>query len=428
MDKVQKELLKTYYHSRGVAVAGPRGGDYKPYEYSNFALKNGIMDLESLPISTKYKLYDENKRVRGYVAPYLDAYNEAAKGFLKLLLTYQETGDGTALRKFLSKSEFIKENGDLENVDVDGNQIDVGVGKDKLLNHINLEWEYDHVNNYTAGEYYNYWDDNDYLHSHLWSHKAKINKIAKILGVDNDEIETFWEKEGALAEFLSDNDMGQVIDAVSENYTYAKGEAEAEAAREQLETFPFEFEYSYGYRSSHNSILDVENTIKYFYQNDPSPITSFDSFLSYVEDNNDLNEESIQEDAENNMDYGDINFYVNRELDEILSDFEDPDSKYYERLQGQHEMQDLLKKYGFELIPKADNNSPFAIRKQKDKTIGVVDWGHSDDGELQLELEIEFMEDLDKGDHYREGWINAKNLGNYVDQYEIPELRENFKI
>jgi len=87
VDKVQKELLKTYYHSRGVAVAGPRGGDYKPYEYSNFALKNGIMDLESLPISTKYKLYDENKRVRGYVAPYLDAYNEAAKGFLKLLLT-----------------------------------------------------------------------------------------------------------------------------------------------------------------------------------------------------------------------------------------------------------------------------------------------------------------------------------------------------
>ena len=425
MEKVQKELLKSYYRARGLALNGRYGGTYHDYEYSKYALDKGIMDLEPLSISKKYDLFQNNKRVREYVAPYIDEYNKGAKGFLRLLLKYNETGDGTALHAFFTKSKFLQENGNVNDIEID-DTINLGVDKEKLLSHMNLEYDYDSLQHYIDGETSWDSDEQNYMHYNIGGvNQAKVKKIAKILGKNQAEIDGIFQDEGDMAEFLNDNDMGQVVDTFLQEFHNAKSRAEDAAATAQSKNFPFDFSFNHGYGRNWDSFLDIDNTIRYFYENDPSAITSFDQFLSYVEDNSNINSESVYEEADQYLDHDELEYDVGRELDNILDDFEDTHSKYYSRVQGQRDVQDILKKRGFNLIPKADDDAPFAVREQPDKTINIMDWGYSEGDEiLQLELEIIYKENLDKGEKVRTGWINADRLGNFVDQYEVPELRE----
>ena len=426
MDKAQKELIKSYYHARGIVVQG-RGHSYKTYEYSPYALDNGIINLDALSIADKYELFQDNKSVRNYVAPLIDAYNKNAKGFLRLLLNYNQTGDGTALLAFLKKSEFLKENGDVHNIEINS-QIDLAVEKEKLLREIGLENEYDYMQGYVNNQNSS-WVDNDELqymqNSFTGTQQAKVKKIAKVLGISNSEIDDFWSKEGELTDFFEDNKLSQVNETFMEQLSAMKSNAEEEGAKDLLKNFPFDFNYSYGYRHAQNSLLDVDATIRYFYEHDPKPIATFDEFLSYVEDNNGINTDNFNEHAMQFEDDTDLQFYITRDLDEILDGFEDTDSDYYERVQGQREVQAELKKNGFTFIPHADENSPFATREQKDKIINVMDWKTNAEGTPMIEVEIIYKEELDKGDKVRTGWIYATKLGNYVDQYEIPELRED---
>jgi len=49
MDKSQKELIKTYYRKRGIAVKQNFSQyNFKNYEYSSYALKNNLIDLSNL--------------------------------------------------------------------------------------------------------------------------------------------------------------------------------------------------------------------------------------------------------------------------------------------------------------------------------------------------------------------------------------------
>ena len=102
----------------------------------------------------------------------------------------------------------------------------------------------------------------------------------------------------------------------------------------------------------------------------------------------------------------------------ILENLDNPDSKYYVRTQAVADLQNVLQKYGFKSSEEAGY---IASRKQRDKTIGIKDYGYDtgsehgfeqieDDDELELNIELIYPDGKK-----RTGWIPISKLKNYID-------------
>ena len=426
MDKAQKELLKSYYHARGIAVSDGHH-KYEPYEWSKFALDNKIMDLETLPIGEKFKVFQDNPRVREYITPYIDAYNKNAKGILRVILEFKKSKDGTALWDFITKSKFIQDNGDPEKVEIDYN-VDLGVNKGTLLNYLNLEYDYDGVySTYHGGDDYVDSDEENYMQHWLdGANKQKINNIAAKLGYAKDRIAALWDKEGQLAKFFEAYKMDDIRETMFQEYGEAKAEAQSEVAGEQLELFPFEFDSGY-YRQDAEAKLDIDKALRFLYAHDLSDLKTFDDFLSAVEDKTELSYDNIHERAYEREDLSELNRVVGNELDNLEMDLDDPSHEFYKNVEAVKELQDSMKKYGFK---PSENTSAIATRRQKDKTIHILDYGYDpDEDRIQFKVAMNYPHEdgEDKGiaKTSRQGWIYADKLGDYIDQYEIPQLKED---
>lgn len=439
MDKPQKELLKTYYYFRGISVSSNRDR-YKDYEYSKYALDNGIINIKDMPIGEKWRVFNNNRKVREYLAPHIDEYNKEATGFLRLLVDYEQTGDDSQVVNFIKNSEFYTEHGDGGDVEIYGNTIELPFSEEDVIKQLDLEYDYPAIQGYIGG--YDYYEDSDelnYMQNYFdGAKRKKVEKIAKVLGYSDKQIQDFWEYDGyqsdedkkkygrriQLHEFFEDNNMNHINETFLSELSEAKGSAQSEAAEEMMENFPFEFGSRSYYGDSSDSQLDINNTFGFIYEHNLQNIKTFDDFLSEVENHHEINVDNVHEATYQYENYDGLNNEIDRLLDDEIDKYDDPDSQYYDRIQYHKEVQNFLKKYGFTLIPNADDY--IAVKKQTDKDIYVSDFGYDNDGEnLQFEIELNYKQDLDKGAKTRTGWVPAQKLANMVDQREIPQLREN---
>lgn len=161
---------------------------------------------------------------------------------------------------------------------------------------------------------------------------------------------------------------------------------------------------------------------------------TFDQFVEHVKENIDISPDAIYSARHEDIDYDQLDSEVSDDLDRILEDLDDPNSKYYARTQAVKELENVLRKYGFK---SSEEPGYVASRKQKDKTIRIKDYGYKegtehgfeqieDDDELEVYIELIYPP-KDTAHPYakkREGWIPISKLNNYVDQPEIPGLQE----
>ena len=410
MDKAQKELLKTYYRKRGIAGQQSSHYSYRPYEYSVYAIKNKIMDLSKLSIAEQYKIYQTNKAIAPYILPYIEAYNNKSSGFLKIL------NDGTdeELVLFLDKSELLAD----REFNIKGNYIDIDIDENDILTALDLEddYGYSYVKS-TASRYYSgYYDDYElnYMYSYLSTENMRrIKEIAKTLGASQETINNFSE-EGELTKFLEEYHLDTINETFNSEYSEAKNASESMAAQKQLDSFPFDID-------TNETTIDIDNTIAYMYEHDLNNVQSFDEFINYLGSNNDINSEQINEEAYELLDTTDLNRYIGYKLDDVIDGFDNPDSDYYEQVQGNKELDNLLTKLKFTPV---HENGVIATYSQPDKTINVIDYGY-DEGDDNLKIKIKLV--YTDGNE-RLGWILAKNLNNYIGQREIETMRENLKI
>lgn len=404
MDKAQKELLKTYYRKRAIAGQQSSRYAYKPYEYSVFAIKNKIMDLSKLSIAEQYKIYTTNKAIAPYILPYIEAYDDKSSGFLKLL----NSGNTEEIVLFLDRSEFLKD----REFNVKGNYIDIDINESDMIEALDLE-DYTYVKS-TASHYYNgYNNDNesDYMYFYLsGENMRKINEIAKMLGANQETINNFSE-QGVLSKFLEEHHLDIINETFDSEYSEAKEAAESMAAQKRLDSFPFIIE-------PYETTIDIDKTITYMYEHDLNNVQSFDEFLNYLESNNDIKYEQINEEAYGLIDTTDLNRYIGDKLDNIIEGFDDPNSDYYELVQGYKELNNLLTKLKFTPV---HEHGIIASYSQADKTINIIDYGYDEgDDNLKIKVNLEYADGNE-----REGWILAKNLNKYVGQRQILNMREN---
>jgi hypothetical protein len=416
MDKVQKQLLDTYYRKRGIAVAqnARYNNKYQPYEYSKYALDNKIINLKVLTIGEQFEIYNTNKNVSNYILPYIEAYNKKSVGFLRILLNYIHSNNPTELEKFINNSEYIKNHE--TNLDISTTEIIITVDKQDILDATDLDYSYETIvsmaSSYYYSERYADQDELNYMQRSLsTTNMEKIKKIAKVMGVKDDVIKKFNDDEGTLTKFLEEYKLENINETYLSEYGEAYGEAEARAALEQLKTFPMEIQ-------NDETTININKLFSFIYTNNLNSVKTFDEFLENVGSRSDINLDSINEETYNGLDLTNLNNNIERELDDVMDGFDDPDSEYYNTVRGYRELQEYIQKFRFKIINK---KGIIATHVQKDKTINIIDYGY-DAGSDELKLNINLIY---KAGQKRSGWIFAKNLGNYISQYELKGMKEN---
>jgi len=420
MDKSQKSLIDTYYRKRAIATGQNSRYKYLPYEYSKYALENKIMDFTKLSIGDVYKIYSTNPNVKQYIEPIIDTYNKESTGLLKLLLNYEHTNDSSEIESFITNSNFYKENG--KGIYFHGDYFTIDVNKDTVINILDLEYNYESVVS-TAEGYSNDYADNselDYMYHNLSNeNKSKINEIAKTMGA-NDEIISEFQTESKLTDFLEEHKLDKINEIYIEEYGLSMGKAEMVVAKEQLKTFPLEIDYDV-------TLIDNNKSLSFLYSNNLNNVLTFDQFLEELKSKNDISYDDINSDAYNNMDLTELNQEINNELVKIIDGFDDPDSEYYGLVVGNKKLQEYITKYKFTLINK---KGLIATYKQSDKTINILEFKYDKDEEenQKLKIKIQFIYNGGKTPFERVGWIFASNLGNYIKQLEIKNMREAAQI
>jgi hypothetical protein len=421
MDKAQKSLIDTYYRKRAIAASQSPRYKYLPYEYSKYALENKIMDFSKLSIGDVYEIYSTNPDVQQYVKPIIDTYNKKSTGFLKILLNYENSDNYKELENFITNSNFYKEN--CKGIYFHSNYFIIKVDNSTILNILNLEDNYDYVTA-TANGYYNDrnvdTDELNYMQRTLSNtNMSKINKIAKMMGADDETISEFYE-ESNLTDFLNEHKLDVINDVYLSEYSQSFGEAEAAAANEQLETFPLVID-------NNETSIDINKILHYIYKNNLKNISTFDQFLENLKTKNNINYENINNDAYNHMDLTELNQAIDDKLVDIINGFDDPDSDYYGLVKGYTELQEYISKYKFTPVNK---KGIIATYKQQDKTINITEFKYDENEEdnKKLKFKIHFIYNGGKTPFERSGWIFASNLGNYIKQQEIKIMREAIQI
>ena len=410
MDKAQKGLISSYYHARGIAIQGSHH-QYQPYEYSKYGLDSGIMNIKDLPIGEKHDIFEKNTMVRKYVAPYIDAYNKNSKGFLRLLINYENTGDPQHLYKFIQGSNFMTEAG--ANAEINHNYIDLNTEKNTILAAVDVRDDYDSITYSVTNNNYGYGydaDEAEYMHGGLNTQNINmIKKIATRLGFTKENLKGFDNNEGAIKEFLEKYDMEEIVSTYNSEYGNARDDAESMVAQEQLDKFPIDID---------NAQLYIPKVLKFLYDNDLNDVKSFDDFLTRVEDNSQLNAEVVNQAGYEEMNLDELDRTISSELETIWDNLNDPENKYYGRAEAVREVEAAVKKFGFKT---SSQHYIIATRDQRDKVINILDYGYAADSDiLQLKIQLDY-----KGvEKKRTGWIPYKKLGDYIDQQELPRLRE----
>jgi cell fate (sporulation/competence/biofilm development) regulator YmcA (YheA/YmcA/DUF963 family) len=238
----------------------------------------------------------------------------------------------------------------------------------------------------------------------------KIKTIAKTMGTPSSTISDF-DEEGVLTKFLEEYKFDKINEIYINKYNDAMEKSESEVASARLENFPLEIDYD-------STLMDISKLFSYIYQHNLKDVQSFNDFLEYLGDNNDLDYEDIDEVAHNNMDFTDLNYYIGSELDDIIEGFDDPYNQYYGYNKSRMELNDIIKKYGFS---ESNQGDIIASRNQDDKVINILDYGYDEDDE-KLKIQIRLVY---KDGHARSGWIYGENIYKYVGQFQIPSMREN---
>lgn len=412
MDKAQQQLIKTYYRKRGIAIQQNSYYGYKPYEYTRYALDNNIIDLKPLSIGQKYNIFKNNPKIKEYIAPYLDAYDKKAQGLLKLLLEYQSTGDKNNLINFITNSDFYKNNG--QGIDISSYGIEIIVDSEVMINKIGLENDYNYIKHYASSYFEGDTADSDEL-NYMWNNlntvnKEKIKKIATIIGYDKEKINNF-DDEGVLNKFFDEYKFFENLTSTYLNeYGYLTANAEHKVAEEQLENFPLDID-------NNETIIVFDNIYNFIYDNDLSNIETFDNFLYELESNNNIDIDKISENALYNFDSNELNYQIENVLNDILEGFEDENSDYYGYVEGRKELDKYMQYYKFIIV----NEKYIAYKKETDKTIFINDYKFdTDNNELLIDVSIDYY-----NDKVRRGWMNIKNLKNYIGQQSISGMTES---
>lgn len=418
MDKSQKQLIDTYYRKRGIAVGMGNGRyGYKPYEYSNYALQSGIMSFDKLSIGDKYNIYrtHTDQRVKDAVLPLIEAYNKSAQGMMRIILDYNRTSDPEPLHAFIVGSQFIKGNQAENDVDIRGDMVYLGVSEKDLTNVLDLNDDFSYLSATASGQYGNGYTDSseaDYMwHNIGGENQSKVMEIAGKLGVRKKTKDEFSE-EGKLSEFFEDYDMTDVTDEYLLEYGNAKDEAEEEEARKQIKSIPIDID---------NQKFDLDDVLEFLYRHDLKEVNTFDDFLIAVGDHNDIYIDALYEAGYNQMDFTELQRGVRDELDKISDDLEDPSNERYHQVEAVADLQNAMKRYGFTVSSKPD---VIGVRKQKDKIIEILGYEFDPEGYKDEKLvKIEVLLTYPTGKK-RQGWIWLGNLKNYIDQPELPHMRE----
>lgn len=121
------------------------------------------------------------------------------------------------------------------------------------------------------------------------------------------------------------------------------------------------------------------------------------------------------------MDYDNLNTELGDSIDKVIEQMDDPDNEYYAQSQAMKLATTTLRKLGFE--DDEDENTIFS-RKQKDKEIRIIEVkSDPDDGTVKLDVIFAY----DDGST-RNVIIPLAKMKDFIDQPEIPELREHQKV
>lgn len=365
-------------------------------------------------ITNKNLNYDIfNNYIEKYNAEFMKQH-EGSTGLMGAISEYNKTKDADQLINVISDSETIEMYSSPESVEEKYDTIYLGFDGDDMaeLLGINID-DYDNVKS-IATNYYsdNYADEDElnYMHNTLDSDNENLIKdIAKAIGYNNEQItEIFSSDEGQMKDFFEDNGMVIVNEEYISEYGNAMNTAQETKANEMLETVPFDIE---------EGSIGISDMIDYIKDNNLSDIDTFDLFVRHVIDNADINIDGIYE-YYDVMDFDNLNSAIKQELEKILDDIEtDEDNEYSQRYSINEEIRETLSKLGF----KEYNDYDALYRKeQKDKTITI---NHivinTDSKETKLKITFKY-----KDGHERKGKISLRKIKDYVDQLEIPELRE----
>lgn len=400
MDKAQKQLIQTYYRKRNIGAQQSKTYKFKPYEYSKFAVENNLINFNDLPISELHDMYLTNYEMKDYVKPLIDNYNKNTQGLLRLVTDQDYDG----LYNFIASSHLYdntEKKPEVTNLD-----IDLNLDENEIISALDLD-DYKYVYSTAYSSYYDTASDDtaDYMYNYLNNtNKNLINDIASAVNYPDD---IYVDN---LTKFLEEFGMDGIISDFLSYLSEAENDAKVKAAQEQLKNFPIDID--------DNSKIYYHKLLSYLYEYNLKNVKSFDEFITFLSDNNVINDDSIYEEAHEYENFDDLNYNINNSLNGIFDDIKNnPDSEYYQYAQGVKEINNLLTKLGFTF--KKDLNT-YAYRKQSDKVIHVKEL-RFDEKDNKFKIYVILIYNDGK---QRQGWILPEQLKNYVDQKEIEGLKQ----